>query len=149
MLNKMQNANKWKTTSQHTISSQEGSPNRKIDNTERNLRMIFKSYSRLSACSSAQQCFTFDQVQKEYQSLKLATFIKFCRDFKIPIKLSHQIQAFNIVVEQSAQLKYNQQKLEGNIQQSYSPQGTLDFDGFKRALAMCFELAQKVQLQEL
>jgi hypothetical protein len=27
--------------------------------------------------------------------------------------------------------------------------GTLDFDGFKRALAMCFELASKIELQEL
>lgn len=47
------------------------------------------SYAKISAqqSNSKQKSLTFDQVFKEYESMRLASFIKFCKDFGIPISL--------------------------------------------------------------
>lgn len=49
--------------------------------------MIFKSFARLSA-SQIPTKKTFDLVQREQSLIRLGSFIKFCREFKIPIKLN-------------------------------------------------------------
>lgn len=49
--------------------------------------MIFKAYARVSA-NQAVQRKTFDLMPREYSLIRLGPFIKFCREFKIPIKLN-------------------------------------------------------------
>ena len=38
---------------------------------------------------------TFDQVTEEMNLIRLGAFVKFCKDFNMPLKLKQQVQVFN------------------------------------------------------
>lgn len=71
-----------------------------VSKTDRNLKLIFKSYARAAAGqASSKHAYTFDQMTLQYATLRLGSFIKFCKDFKIPLKVNQQIQVFNKTFE--------------------------------------------------
>jgi len=71
----------------------------KSDHIEANLRLIFKAYAWVSANKKITR--TFDLVQREFNVLRMGPFIKFCRDFRLPCKLTQHIMSFNRAYEQS------------------------------------------------
>lgn len=64
--------------------------------------------------------------------MRIAFFIKFCRDFKIPLRLMQKVKVFNKACERSRDEECEE-----------SNGGWLTLQSFKRAIGLCFQEIQQ------
>ena len=65
------------------------------------LRVIFRAFAKSNGIPPV-QIITFDEIQEQQKILDLKEFLKFCKDFEIPLTAKVQLNVFKRVIDTTA-----------------------------------------------